>query len=224
MTTKKIGRTGLMLVLSSPSGVGKSSLARELVQSDPEMALSVSVTTRRPRQGEVNGREYHFLSEDEFEGEVAAGAILEHAFVFGNRYGTPRGPVEDALDAGRDVVFDVDWQGCAQLKASPLGRHVVSVFILPPSIGEMERRLVSRGQDSPENVAHRMDQAMADIEHFREYDHVLINDDFNECAAAIREIVSGERNRSWRRPDIAAFVSGLSDEFDQRRETRSSMK
>ena len=216
MTMVDRRRKGLMLVLSSPSGAGKSSLARELVEADPEMALSVSMTTRYPRQGEVNGREYFFVSDHRFANEVAAGSILEHAVVFGHKYGTPRGPVEDALNAGRDVVFDVDWQGCAQLRASPLGRHVVAVFILPPSIGELEQRLISRGQDSPENVSGRMDRAMEEIGHFREYDYVLINEDFRKCADTIRGIVAVERDRSARRPDIAAFVENLSAEFEDR--------
>lgn len=209
-------RKGLMLVLSSPSGAGKSSLARELVAGDPEIALSISMTTRHPRHGEVDGREYYFVSDRRFAREVDAGAVLEHAFVFGNRYGTPRGPVEDALNAGRDVVFDVDWQGCAQLRTSSLGRNVVAVFILPPSIGELEQRLISRGQDSPENVSGRMKRAMEEINHFREYEYVLVNDDFRKCADSIREIVAVERNRSARRPDIAAFVKDLSAEFESR--------
>ncbi len=205
-----------MLVLSSPSGAGKSSLARELVAGDSEIALSVSMTTRRPRQGEVDGREYFFVSDRRFAREVDAGGVLEHAVVFGNKYGTPRGPVEDALNAGRDVVFDVDWQGCAQLRASSLGRHVVAVFILPPSIGELEQRLVGRGQDSPEDVSGRMERAMEEISHFREYDYVLVNDDFQKCAESIRRIVAVERSRSTRRPDVEIFVRDLSAEFENR--------
>ena len=161
-------RRGLLLILSSPSGAGKSTLARRLMEWDPSLRFSVSATTRAPRPGEVDGREYYFKSRAEFEGMVAAGEMLEHAEVFGNFYGSPKGPVEAAMKDGRDTLFDIDWQGGQQIRNSALGRDVVSVFVLPPSIAELDRRLRSRGQDSEEVSAGRMAKSQAEISHWAE--------------------------------------------------------
>ncbi|SET04394.1 guanylate kinase [Oceanicella actignis] len=209
-------RRGLLFILSSPSGAGKSTLSRRLLASDDAFVFSVSATTRAPRPGEVNGRDYHFLSREEFLRMVEAGQMLEHAEVFGNLYGTPRAPVEAALEAGRDVLFDVDWQGGQQLRNSPLKDAVVSVFILPPSIAELERRLRARGQDSPEVIAGRMAKARDEISHWAEYDYVLVNDDLDRCEAEIRAILAAERLRRERRPGLVGFVQALNREFEER--------
>ena len=156
-------RRGLLVILSSPSGAGKSTLARMLMEWDQTMRFSVSATTRAPRPGEVEGREYHFQTRDAFKGQVADGQMLEHAEVFGNLYGSPRGPVEQALAAGRDVLFDVDWQGTQQIRQSALGLDTVSIFVLPPSLAELERRLRYRGQDSEAVIAARMDKSRSEI-------------------------------------------------------------
>ena len=182
------------------------------------MQLSVSATTRPPRRGEEHGREYFFVSDREFSGMVASDAMLEHAEVYGHRYGTPRGPVQACLAEGRDVVFDVDWQGCDQLVRSSLGEHVVSVFILPPSIRELERRLVARGQDRPEVLAVRIERAMDDVRHGVDYDYVLINHDFERCSEELRKIVEAERLRRFRQPGIADHICRLDAEFEQRAE------
>lgn len=207
-------RKGLLLILSSPSGAGKSSLARRLLDSDPSMQFSVSATTRAPRRGEVDGREYYFRTDAEFLEMVDAGEMLEHAEVFGHRYGTPRAPVEAAIAAGRDVIFDVDWQGGKQIRASDLAPDVVSVFILPPSIAELDRRLHARNQDSADTVERRMKAARSEISHWDEYDFVLTNDDFDRCTQDLQAILSAERLRRFRQTALAARIDGLYAEFD----------
>ena len=209
-------RRGLLLILSSPSGAGKSTLARRLMEWDPTMRFSVSATTRAPREGEVEGREYYFKPRAEFEAMVAAGEMLEHAEVFGNFYGSPRAPVEAAMKAGRDTVFDIDWQGGQQIRNSALGRDVVSVFILPPSIAELDRRLRSRGQDSDEVIRGRMAKSQAEISHWAEYDYVLVNDDLDETFARLLTVLQAERMRRDRQPGMADFVRGLNREFEAR--------
>ncbi len=205
-------RRGLLIILSSPSGAGKTTLARRLMQWDGSLSFSVSATTRAPRQGEVDGREYHFRSRAEFQAMVAAGEMLEHAEVFGHLYGSPRAPIEAAVLAGRDTLFDIDWQGGQQIRNSALGRDVVSVFVLPPSIAALEARLRARGQDSDEVIADRMRKSRSEISHWAEYDYVLVNDDIDRAEAELQTILTAERLRRDRRPWLTDFVRGLVDE------------
>lgn len=209
-------RRGLLIILSSPSGAGKSTLSRRVLSEDPEVQFSVSATTRAPRPGEVDGREYYFKTREEFESLVDADGMLEHAEVFGNFYGTPRAPVEAAITAGKDVLFDVDWQGGQQIRNSSLKDAVVSIFILPPSIAELAARLESRGQDSAEVINKRMAQSRAEISHWAEYDYVLINDDLEQAEANLAAILTAERLRRDRRPDLVPFVQSLNTEFEER--------
>jgi len=209
-------RKGLLLILSSPSGAGKSTLARRLMQWDPTLRFSVSATTRAPRPGEEDGREYYFKSRAEFETMVAAGDMLEHAEVFGNLYGSPKGPVEQAMAAGRDTLFDIDWQGGQQIRNSALGRDVVSIFVLPPSIAELDRRLRGRGQDSEEVIAGRMAKSRDEISHWAEYDYVIVNRDVDQAFDELVTILQAERMRRDRQPDLAGFVRGLNREFEAR--------
>lgn len=204
-----IARRGLLFVLSSPSGAGKTTLAKRLLADHPELALSVSATTRPMRAGERDGADYHFVSAARFEAMAGAGEMLEHATVFGNRYGTPRAPVETWLEQGRDVLFDVDWQGARQLRASVLGADVVSVFILPPSIEELDRRLRARAQDAPETVARRMAAARGEISHCPEYDYVIVNADVDASAASLRAILAAERLRRTRLTGLPTFLCAL---------------
>ncbi len=206
-------RRGLLIILSSPSGAGKSTHSKRLRAWDPTIEFSVSATTRNPRDGEIDGQDYHFRTEDEFRHLVADGEMLEHAHVFGNFYGSPKGPVKASIDAGCDVLFDVDWQGAEQIKDSSLGQHVLSVFFLPPSITELRRRLESRGQDDKETIDKRMMQSWDEISHWRSYDYVLINDDLDATEAQLRTIVEGERQRRDQQPDLADHVRLLHDEF-----------
>jgi guanylate kinase len=208
MPADEIGRRGLMLVLSSPSGAGKTSIARRLLEEEPNLVLSVSVTTRPRRQEEVDGVDYRFVEADEFERMHKGGEFLEYATVFGNRYGTPREPVEQALSAERDILFDIDWQGSQQLTATAR-EDVVSVFILPPSTRELEARLHSRAQDSEEAVARRMAKAADEMSHWPEYDYVIVNRDLEKSVAGVRAILSAERLRRSRRVGLAEFVKGL---------------
>jgi guanylate kinase len=202
-------RRGLLIILSSPSGAGKTTLARRLLSSDSAVTFSVSATTRAPRPGEVDGREYHFVTRAEFNAMAARGDLLEYAEVFGNLYGSPRAPIEQAIKGGRDTLFDIDWQGGQQIRNSPLGREVVSIFILPPSMKELERRLRSRGQDTADVIAGRMARAMDETSHWAEYDYVLINRDLDETDAQVRRIVDVERLRRERQPWLNSFVRGL---------------
>ena len=207
-------RRGLLIILSSPSGAGKSTLAKRLMAWDPTLSFSVSATTRKPRPGEVDGREYYFKTREEFLSLVETDAMLEHAEVFGNLYGSPRGPVEAAIAEGRDVLFDIDWQGGQQITNSALKDAVVSIFILPPSIAELERRLNTRGQDSAEVIAGRMAKSEAEISHWAEYDYVLVNDDLDECERRLKTILEAERLRRIRRPGLVGHVRALNREFE----------
>ncbi|MDO5705485.1 MAG: guanylate kinase [Paracoccus sp. (in: a-proteobacteria)] len=205
-------RTGLLIILSSPSGAGKSTLARRLMDWDDSLRFSVSATTRPPRAGEMDGQHYHFTTVDHFRDLVDQGRMLEHAEVFGNFYGTPRDPVESAMKAGRDTLFDVDWQGGQQIRASALGAHVVSIFILPPSLTELERRLRSRAQDSDQVIAGRMAQSRDEISHWAEYDYVLVNDDLDATESRLRAILTAERLRRDRTVGLGPFVKKLMED------------
>ena len=209
-------RRGLLIILSSPSGAGKSTLAARLRAWDPTLNFSVSATTRAPRPSEEHGREYYFHSREEFQDMVAKGDMLEHAEVFGNYYGSPKGPVEEAINAGRDVLFDIDWQGGQQVRASTLGKHVLSIFILPPSIPELERRLYARAQDSKEVIDGRMSKSRDEISHWPEYDYVLVNEDLDETEARLKTIVAAERLRLSQQPDLVNVVRRLNKEFEER--------
>ena len=211
-----VARRGLLIILSSPSGAGKSTLAARLRAWDSTLNFSVSATTRAPRPGEEHGREYYFHSREEFQDMVAKGDMLEHAEVFGNYYGSPKGPVEEAINAGRDVLFDIDWQGGQQVRASALGKHVLSIFILPPSIPELERRLYSRAQDSKEVIDGRMSKSRDEISHWPEYDYVLVNEDLEETEARLKTIVAAERLRLSQQPDLVNVVRRLNKEFEER--------
>jgi len=204
----RISRRGLCLVLAAPSGAGKSSVSRALLEREPELKLSVSATTRAPRPGEQEGVHYFFRTVEQFEAMEAEGAMLESANVFGRRYGTPRAPVEEALATGRDVLFDIDWQGHRLLRAALPG-DVVGVFLLPPSLVELERRLHERGQDSAEEIARRMDAARDEISHWADFDHVLVNHDFHETVAQVRAILQAARTTRARQPWLPDFVEGL---------------
>src|SRR5436189_6188371 len=187
-----LSRRGLLIVLSSPSGAGKSTISRMLLAADPEVTMSVSATTRPKRPGEVEGADYHFVDDPEFDRLVAAGEFVEWAPVFGYRYGTPKAPVKQALRDGRDILFDIDWQGTQQLH-SAMGEDLVRIFILPPSMPELERRLRERGTDPEEIIPDRMQRAGSEISHWAEYDYVLINRDMDACLSKVQEIVAAER-------------------------------
>jgi guanylate kinase len=206
--SNEMQRRGLMLVLSSPSGAGKTTLSRRLLQTDPDIVMSVSVTTRPPRQGELEGKDYFFVSPSSFQGMVKGGGFLEHAQVFGHRYGTPKEPVMMALAKGRDVLFDIDWQGTQQLRQQA-GDDLVSIFVLPPSHAELERRLRARAQDAEDVVAGRMARASNEISHWAEYDYVVINDDLETTVTKIQTILAAERMKRSRATGIPAFVSAL---------------
>jgi len=208
-------RRGLLLILSSPSGAGKSTLSRRLMAWDQDLSFSVSATTRSPRCGEVDGREYYFKTRAEFQAMVKDGQMLEHAEVFGNFYGSPRGPVEDAMTQGRDTLFDIDWQGGQQIKQAMRG-DVVSIFILPPSIAELESRLRGRAQDSEQVIAQRMAKSQAEISHWMEYDYVIVNRDLDTAFGELVTILQAERLRRDRQPHLADFVRGLNQEFSAR--------
>jgi guanylate kinase len=203
-----IARRGLMLVLSSPSGAGKTTLSRRLLESDPKVQLSISVTTRARRNGEVDKRDYHFIDRARFDAMVRGGELLESAEVFGNHYGTPRQPVEAALAAGRDVLFDIDWQGTQQLREKA-DRDLVSIFVLPPSIPDLEQRLRSRAQDSDAVIRARMSKAADEMSHWAEYDYVVINRDIDQAFSDIRAILAAERLKRERQTGLSEFVRRL---------------
>jgi guanylate kinase len=201
-----IRRRGLMLVLSSPSGAGKTSIARRLLEPEPRLQRSVSVTTRPRRSSEVDGVDYRFIDAATFAAMVAEGALLEHALVYDHAYGTPRAAVQEALAAGRDVLFDIDWQGAQQLREVARD-DMVSVFILPPSTAELERRLRRRAQDPEAVVERRLAQVADDVTHWAEYDYVLINDDLEQSVLRVRAVLAAERLRRQRQPGLTDFVS-----------------
>lgn len=205
-------RRGLMLVMSSPSGAGKTTLTRRLLAEDEDVVMSVSATTREPRPGEEEGKDYYFVSHERFREMIEQSELLEHAVVFENRYGTPRGPVTEALQSGKDVIFDIDWQGTQQLMSSASAIDLVRIFILPPSVKELEDRLRKRAQDSEATVQKRMEQAESEISHWAEYDYVLVNDDLERTYEDLRAIVRAERYRRERRPGMSEFVRQLMNE------------
>jgi guanylate kinase len=202
--------------MSSPSGAGKTTLTRRLLKDDTDVVMSVSATTRPPRPGEQDGTDYYFVSPERFDDMVENDLLLEHATVFGNKYGTPRKPVEEALHAGKDVIFDIDWQGTQQLMSSSRAIDLVRIFILPPSVASLEARLRKRGQDDDETIARRMDKAEAEISHWAEYDYVLVNDDLEQTYEDLKAIVRAERFRRERRPGMSEFVRGLMEERTSR--------
>jgi len=207
-----IARRGLMLVLSSPSGAGKTTISRALLKTDDHLTMSISVTTRQPRPGEEHGKDYFFVPEIEYHTMAKGGELLEHARVFDNFYGTPRSYVEEQLASGRDVLFDIDWQGTQQLKASA-GADLVSVFILPPSIEDLEKRLRGRAQDSEDVVQRRMSRAADEMSHWPEYDYVVVNRDVDQSITQVRAILLAERlRRSRRASGLIAFVNGMRGE------------
>jgi len=201
-------RRGLLIVLSSPSGAGKSTISRMLLTADPEITMSVSATTRPKRPGEVDDVDYHFVDDAEFERLIAAGEFVEWAPVFGFRYGTPKAPVKSALRDGRDILFDIDWQGTQQLH-SAMGEDLVRIFILPPSMAELERRLHARGTDPEEVISDRMQRAASEISHWAEYDYVLINDDMDACLGKVQTIVAAERLKRARQAGLVGLVRDL---------------
>ena len=207
-----IARRGLMLVLSSPSGAGKTALSRKLLDADANVEMSVSITTRPPRPGDVDGRDYHFIDRARFDAMVKKGELLESAEVFGHRYGTPRALVAAALVRGRDVLFDIDWQGTQQLREKA-DRDLVSIFVLPPSIPELERRLKTRAQDTDEVIRARMAKAADEMSHWAEYDYVVINRDLEHAFAEVRAILAAERLKRERQIGLSAFVRGLQAEL-----------
>ena len=208
MASNTLQRRGLMFILSSPSGAGKTTISRMLLQRDPEIKLSVSATTRPMREGEVDGKDYHFVSQEQFDQMVENSEFLEWATVFGNSYGTPKAQVKAGLREGQDYLFDIDWQGTQQLYQK-MEVDVVRVFILPPSLEELQRRLNGRGTDSPEVIAARMERARAEISHWDGYDYVVVNDDVESCYAQVCEILHAERMRRARQTGLIGFVREL---------------
>ena len=208
-----ISRRGLMLVLSSPSGAGKTTISRRLLAEEPGIRMSVSATTRPRRPGEVHGQDYFFEDSEDFQLMVNRDELLEHAKVFGNYYGTPRAPVEDALSDGKDVLFDIDWQGTQQLEAK-MRDDLVSVFIVPPSVAELERRLKTRAQDSDEVVAQRMSKAADELSHYPEYDYIILNDDVESSVASVRAILRAERLKRDRQIGLPDFMKRLREGRD----------
>jgi guanylate kinase len=201
-------RRGLLIVLSSPSGAGKSTISRLLLEADSEVTMSVSATTRPMRPGEADGVDYHFVEESEFDRMVEAGEFVEWAHVFGYRYGTPKAPVKQALRTGHDILFDIDWQGARQLEPD-FGEHLVTIFLLPPSMAELEHRLHTRGTDSEAVIADRMRRAADEIDHWAEYEYVLVNRDMDACLAQVRAIVDAERSKRVRQTGLVEFVREL---------------
>jgi guanylate kinase len=208
MSGTAIRRRGFLLVLSSPSGAGKTTITRRLLERDPSLSLSISVTTRPRRSGEIDGRDYHFIDQAAFDRLVANGELLEHADVFGHCYGTPRQPIDAAIAVGRDIVTDIDWQGTQQVSAS-LSGDLVTVFILPPSVAALEARLRTRAQDSDAVVAQRMAKSSEEMSHWPEYGYVIINDDLEASVAQAQAIVTAERLRRERQVGLADFVTRL---------------
>ena len=204
---------GVLVILSSPSGAGKTSIARALVKENKNFLFSVSATTRKSRPGEVNGREYHFLTVDEFRERINDGQFLEHAKVFGNLYGTPLEPVMESINDGKDLIFDVDWQGGKQIRSSSLSKFVISIFILPPSIKALQERLMKRAQDSSETVKDRMTKSIGEIMHWKEYDYVIVNNNFEQTLHEVKSIITSEKLRRVRNSQLEEFIETLTIEF-----------
>ena len=209
-------RRGLLIVLSSPSGAGKTTLTGRLRAWDESLQFSVSATTRAPREGEVDGQHYYFVSDEHFQRQVKDREMLEHARVFGNYYGSPKAPVQNAIDRGADVLFDIDWQGAQQIATSDLKDHVLSIFILPPSIPELHRRLIGRGQDSADVIEARMQKSWDEISHWDSYDYVLVNDDLDTTEQSLKTIISAERLRASQQPGLMDHVRKLQQQFEER--------
>jgi len=215
MAQKQAQRRGLLIILSSPSGAGKSTLAKRLRAWDSDISFSVSATTRKPRPGEVDGQDYNFVTVDSFKHDVADGEMLEHAHVFGNFYGSPKGPVQRAINSGQDVLFDIDWQGAQQITNSDLGKHTLSIFLLPPSITELRRRLENRAQDDDETIQRRMQKSWDEISHWGSYDHVLINEDLDETEENLKTIIKATRLRRLQQPSLIDHARTLQQEFEE---------
>ena len=208
-----VSKKGILVILSSPSGAGKTSIARALVKGNENFLFSVSATTRKSRPGEVNGREYDFLTVEQFRQKIKEGQFLEHAKVFGNLYGTPLQAVSNSISQGKSVVFDVDWQGGKQIRSSSLSEFVISIFILPPSIKELHDRLMNRAQDSSETVKDRMKKSIDEIMHWKEYDYVIVNRDFDKTLREVESIITSEKLRRVRNNELEQFVKTLTNEF-----------
>ena len=206
---------GVLVILSSPSGAGKTSIARALVEENKNFLFSVSATTRKSRPGEVNGREYHFLTVNEFRERINDGQFLEHAKVFGNLYGTPLKPVMESINDGKDLIFDVDWQGGKQIRSSSLSKFVISIFILPPSIKALHERLMKRAQDSSETVKDRMTKSIGEIMHWKEYDYVIVNNNFEQTLYKVTSIITSEKLRRVRNSQLEEFIETLTNEFKE---------
>jgi len=210
-----LSEKGVLVILSSPSGAGKTSIARALVEENKNFLFSVSATTRKSRPGEVNGREYHFLTVDEFREKINNGQFLEHAKVFGNLYGTPLEPVMESINDGKDLIFDVDWQGGKQIRSSSLSKFVISIFILPPSIKALHERLMKRAQDSSETVKDRMTKSIGEIMHWKEYDYVIVNNNFEQTLYEVKSIITSEKLRRVRNSQLEKFIETLTNEFKE---------
>ena len=206
---------GVLVILSSPSGAGKTSIARALVEENKNFLFSVSATTRKSRPGEVNGREYHFLTVNEFRKRIDTGQFLEHAKVFGNLYGTPLQPVLESINNGKDLIFDVDWQGGKQIRNSSLSKFVISIFILPPSIKALQERLMKRAQDSSDTVKDRMRKSIGEIMHWKEYDYVMVNSNFEQTLHEVKSIITSEKLRRVRNSQLEEFIETLTNEFEE---------
>ena len=215
MEKLSLSEKGVLVILSSPSGAGKTSIARALVEENKNFLFSVSATTRKSRPGEVNGREYHFLTVDEFREKINDGQFLEHAKVFGNLYGTPLEPVMESINNGKDLIFDVDWQGGKQIRSSSLSKFVISIFILPPSIKALQERLMKRAQDSSETVKDRMTKSIGEIMHWKEYDYVIVNNNFEQTLYEVKSIITSEKLRRVRNSQLEEFIETLTNEFKE---------
>ena len=215
MEKLSLSKKGVLVILSSPSGAGKTSIARALVEENKNFSFSVSATTRKSRPGEVNGREYHFLTVNEFRERINDGQFLEHAKVFGNLYGTPLKPVMESINDGKDLIFDVDWQGGKQIRSSSLSKFVISIFILPPSIKALQERLMKRAQDSSETVKDRMTESIGEIMHWNEYDYVIVNNNFEQTLQEVKSIITSEKLRRVRNSQLEEFIETLTNEFKE---------
>ncbi len=215
MEKLSLSEKGILVILSSPSGAGKTSIARALVEENKNFLFSVSATTRKSRPGEVNGKEYHFLTVDEFREKINDGQFLEHAKVFGNLYGTPLEPVMESINNGKDLIFDVDWQGGKQIRSSSLSNFVISIFILPPSIKALQERLMKRAQDSSETVKDRMTKSIGEIMHWNEYDYVIVNNNFEQTLYEVKSIITSEKLRRVRNSQLEEFIETLTNEFKE---------